>query len=454
MRFAFYSVEGASLSWQRRLFDEGHEVLVFIDKKNGKWQQRVGDGLVPKTGDFNTWLQFGAAPGAITFFDFSGTGELADGLRRSGRLVIGGGTFCDKLEKDRPFGEAIAKEHDILAPPSYQFSTVSQSVAFLRKNPDQKAGDGGWAWKPNRSFGSDSTHVAKDTEKMLGWLERVAIPKAGDNNTCMLQERIKGVALSTARWWNGRGWVGPYEGTLEEKKFMPGDLGPSTGCSLNLVWFYPSQNPAIAEALQWERLADAFRKKDAPPGLYDINCIVDRRGAWFLEWTPRLGYDSELTSQRGITQLGAFLHALATGGDAGQYFDANKVYVGVRLTLPPYPDAESGTTSTKTAAMNVPILGGLDGLWDKHFVACGVGKTDSGMAITDPGGYVGVAVSQGSSLKGCCDDVYAYLKDLSIPNLQYRTDAEKIIQDDIDEMHKFGWETTPVLDAPDDDGDD
>ena len=52
-------------------------------------------------------------------------------------------------------------------------------------------------------------------------------------------------------------------------------------------------------------------------------------------------------------------------------------------------------------------------------------------------------------MKGCCDDVYAYLKDeLSIPNLMYRTDAEKILQDDLDEMHQHGWETTPILEIP------
>ena len=154
----------------------------------------------------------------MSFFDFTGRGQLADQLRKGGRLVVGGGSFCDRLEDDRPFGEAFAEKHGIQAPPSYRFSTITQAISFLRKDPKQKVGDGGWAWKPNKPLGCDATWVDKSTEGMIGWLLLCALPQFGDNNTCLLQERIPGVALSTARWWNGRTWVGPYEATLEEKE--------------------------------------------------------------------------------------------------------------------------------------------------------------------------------------------------------------------------------------------
>ena len=73
-------------------------------------------------------------------------------------------------------------------------------------------------------------------------------------------------------------------------------------------------------------------------------------------------------------------------------------------------------------------------------------KNDQGFTVEAESGYAGVVVASGSSLKSCCDDIYAYLKDtLSIPNLQYRIDAEKIIQHDLDEMAALGWGTTPVL---------
>lgn len=447
MRFAYYSVAGESLAWQRRLLDEGNEVLVYIDREIGKYSAHVGDGIVPKTQNLVEWTNFAYSPGTISFFDFTGRGQLADQLRKGGRLVVGGGSFCDRLEDDRPFGEAFAEKHGIQAPPSYRFSTITQAISFLRKDPKQKVGDGGWAWKPNKPLGCDATWVDKSTEGMIGWLLLCALPQFGDNNTCLLQERIPGVALSTARWWNGRTWVGPYEATLEEKKLMDGDVGPSTGCSLNLIWYYVG-TPQIARELKFDELAESFRKNNAPPGLYDINAIVNRQGAWFLEWTPRLGYDSELTGQRGITNLGGFLHALAIGSDVDAFFDANQIYAGVRVSIPPYPteDKDLKETLRSKAARGTPVLDGLDGLWEHRFVASGLAKNDQGFTVEAESGYAGVVVASGSSLKSCCDDIYAYLKDtLSIPNLQYRIDAEKIIQHDLDEMAALGWGTTPVL---------
>ena len=455
MRFALYSVRGGNLWLHKRLVDEGHEVLVYIDKENGKNSQHVGDGIIPKTLNLGEWTQFARHAGTISLFDFTGKGELADRLRSAGCFVVGAGEFCDRLENDRPFGEAFAEAHGIQAPPSYRFSTLTQAIAFLKKDPKQKHGDGGWAWKPNQDLGADSTWIDDDTESMMRWLQLCALPKFGDNHTCLLQEKIKGVAVSTARWWNGRAWVGPYNGTIEEKKMMPGDVGPSTGCMLNLVWYYAGA-PHIATELQFERLAATFRQKNAPPGIYDINAIVNRKGVWFLEWTPRFGYDSEATAQRGITNYAGFLSALVHGTSVDAFFDSNHVYAGVRLTLPPYPLSASDLKESlkPKLARTTPVLDGLDGLWDKFFVAEGLSKGPNGYVIDDASGHVGVAVSAGSSLKGCCDDLYAYLKDtLSIPNLSYRIDAEKIIEHDLDEMTALGWETTPVLE-PDESGDD
>ena len=453
MRFAHYAVRGGNLWLDARLQEEGNDVLTYIDKENGKNSQHVGDGIINKTQSVFEWQQYARQPGTISVFDFVGRGEVADRLRGAGCFVVGAGEFCDKLENDRPFGEAFAEKHGIQAPPSYRFSTLTQAIAFLKKDPKQKNGDGGWAWKPNQDLGADSTWIDEDTESMLKWLQLCALPKFGDNHTCLLQEKIKGVAISTARWWNGRAWVGPYECTIEEKKMMAGDVGPSTGCMLNLVWYYTGE-PAIASELKFEELAATFRKNNAPPGIYDINAIVNRQGAWFLEWTPRFGYDSEATAQRGITNYSEFLSALVHGRDVDRYFDANKVYFGLRLTLPPYPLGAGDLKESlrPKLARTTPVLDGLDGLWGKVFVAEGLSMGPSGYFIDDASGHVGVAVAAGSSLTGCCDAIYAYLKDtLSIPNLQYRIDAEKIIQHDLDEMADLGWETTPVLDGESED---
>jgi phosphoribosylamine-glycine ligase len=441
VRVAFYTKDGSALAWSRRLLDEGCEVLVYIPKsKHGN----SGKGLVPITNSKDTWKAWGSQkPDTLFFFDQTDDGDFAESLRAAGKLVINSGVFMDRLEKDREFGEKIAASIGMKLPPSKSFPTISAAIAFLETNPKQQAGDGGWAWKPNRNLGSAATFVGKtaaEVTEFLGYAQRTW----GDNVSCILQEKIAGVALSTARWFNGAKWASPVEATLEKKKFLNGEKGPATGCALNLIWFYQTDTPRVAKECKLAELEAELLKRKAPPGLYDINSIVDHRGAWFLEWTPRLGIDSELTSQRGISSLSGFLYALATGGETMKFFDRSFCYTAVRLSVPPYP-TEDKLAPELTAALNVPVRG-ADGLWDKFFVMAGVELTKDGLQVADPFGIVGVACVRGRSLKQMCDKIYSYLdKQLRIANLQYRTDAYEVIKKDLLSMAATGWESTPVL---------
>ncbi|HEV3153298.1 MAG TPA: hypothetical protein VGZ02_05825 [Candidatus Baltobacteraceae bacterium] len=312
----------------------------------------------------------------------------------------------------------------------------------MQETSKQELGDGGWAWKPDRDLGSSYSYVG-DTEKVVSFCKRTVIPKVGDNVKCIVQERIPGVALSTARWWNGTQWTGPYEATLEEKKFMDGDVGPATGCALNTLWFYDEDEPKIAKALKWESLAESFRGKEAPPGLYDINAIVNKQGAYFLEWTPRLGIDSELTSQRAFTNLSDVLEAIATGGSIDDFVNIDTGYHGVRLSVPPYPCEDKGLADLKIAVGTA--VEGLTSLWHGNFVMVGLKHTPKGLEVADPYGFVGMAIATDRSVEKGFAKIAKTIKTIDIAHLQYRTDGAKIVTADIEQMHKYGWPTSPYL---------
>lgn len=442
MRFAFHSLDGVTLSWCRRLMDEGHEVLFYVkkDRKN-----KIGQGIVPLATSLAQWRAWGMLDkSTIYFFDQTASGDYADELRKAGCTVVNGGSFQDRLELDRSWGTDIARRAGVLIPPTYSFSSISETIAFLKTNPQQEFGDGGWAWKPDRDIGCDATLVASDNQKIIDHVQQIA-RRFGDGLKCILQEKIDGVAVSTARWWNGRTWVGPVEGTIENKKFMDKNLGPATGCSLNMVWFYRNDNVRIAQELHFDSLAEEFRAKKAPPGIYDINCILDKRGAWFLEWTPRLGIDSEITSQRAITKLGQFIHNVAFGLGVDDLFDTDQAYFDVRLSIPPYPNSID-SKDYKNPALDVQVKG-EDGLWKGMFVCGGLAYNPQlGLHNVDPSGLVGFIVKAGRSIDKTYDEIYNYIKDkLTIPDLQYRTDAAKTIKDDLKKMKESGWETSPVI---------
>ncbi len=442
MRFAFFSLDGITLSWCRRLMDEGHEVLFYAKKDR---RSKIGQGIVPVATNLAQWRAWGMMDkSTIYFFDQTASGDYADGLRKSGCTVIGGGSFMDRLELDRAWGSSIAEKAGILCPPTKNFGSISEAIAYLQSNPKQECGDGGWAWKPDKDIGCDATLVASDSQKIIDHVEQIR-RRFGDGLKCILQEKIDGVAVSSARWWNGKTWVGPLEGTIENKKFMDNGLGPATGCSFNMVWFYRDLDVRVAQELHFDALADAFRKNNAPPGIYDVNCILDKRGAWFLEWTPRLGIDSEITSQRGITNLGEFLHNLAFGLDVEKFFDLKQAYFDVRLSVPPYPNNITAK-DYESPSIGVQVKG-EDGLWKKNFVCGGLAyDNESGLHSEDSCGIIGFVVMPGRSITQTYDKIYTYIEDkLVIPDLQYRKDAADVILKDMKKMKETGWELSPVI---------
>lgn len=436
MRFAFYSVYGCDLAFVARLQDEGHEVLLFNagEKVKDRYEAKhLGKDLVPVTRNAAEWRAWGKQTGTVHIFGGSGHGELADDIRRGGGLVIGAGSFADKLEKKRAWAEGLAKSLGIIVPPHKEFADIPSARNYA------KGIDGEWVFKTDKFLKASATYLANSAEDMVGYLHGLE-KEFGRGGRCLLQRKIPGVAISTAAWWNGKAFLGPFEGTIEHKKFLNDDLGPNTGCSFNVVWMYQSERPEIASALQWTALGSYFAAKGAPPGLYDINALIgDDGNAYFLEFTPRFGYDSEPTAQRLLTiGLGEFYYKLATGQLESVPFSTDHLAYAVRASVPPYPcEAEhSRPMGGPGSSIGVSVLG-ADGLWDGRFIGYGVmqNKENDQLAVADTSGLVGLGLAVGNDLKGLHKQVMEYLKDeLQVPNLQYRTDGYDRIAEDVKKL--------------------
>lgn len=440
VRFAVFSCEGTSLSWQKRLLDEKHDVLVYHapSKTRGivtpSRLRDVGLGIVPLESAFARWRTWGH--GGIFLFDGSGFGGVAETLRAAGELVIGAGAFCDKLEGDRDWGTGIAESVGIESPETTKFATITDAVAFLKKQkPEAK-----FYFKTDKYISASETW-SEEAQYLGEYLSRHVMRQHGNRVPCVLQASLPGFALSTARWWNGRSFVGPIEGTVEHKKHHNDDKGGATGCAFNLLWFYRDDETLIARALAWDKLAETWRKENAPPGIYDINALLseDDEKPYFLEWTPRMGYDSEPTAQRGISDLGGFLEALARGGDTDTFFNRKHVYGSVRLSVSPYP-FEGTDDLDRDKLIGLPLYG-LDGLWSKTFTAYGVSMSGGQFALADPNGLVGLASATGTSA-ALFDECYEFIDDeLHIKDLQYRTDAKTCVQEDLKTISSLGYDT-------------
>lgn len=438
MRIGIASYFGCGLSIWTRLQAEGHDVRVWIQPQSHK---SIGEGIITHAGQFPellAWCKDGARSGTPTLmlFDSSNLGDKADEARKAGLAVVGGGSFCDKLEKDRDFGFKIAREAGCNIPEFKEFPSISATMAWAKSQEIPPV-----FWKTDKYLTGDTTHGAENSAELVEYLEGVQ-RDFGDRIKNIVQKKIDGTPLSTARWWNGKDWVGPYEGTYENKKFMNDDVGPSTGCSFNAVWFYDEEEPKIARLLGWEKLSDSFRKNEAPAGLYDINAVVDHEGeAWFLEWTPRFGYDSEPTSFRLIPDLGAHLYCVAYGHTPAE--PSGSLAYALRLSVPPYP-WEHGSKDDKGSAHGTRVLG-VDGLWDGNFIGYCLRIGDLGLECAGPEGVVGLSLAVGEDVEDLGQETLDYAKSLNVAGLGYRTDGAKDCAEKGAELAAAGIDVHPGL---------
>jgi phosphoribosylamine-glycine ligase len=407
LRVLIVDVEATGMHLAARMQDEGADVLLYNHQKHSR---EIGKNLIPLTESLHQAFAWCKEKPSIALFTSSGMGKRdaktpvgADEFRKAGIPTIAGGSFCDRLEHDRIFGEDIAKAAGARIPPTKTFSTISQAIAFAKT-----VGDEAWYFKSDKYLESDATYGGKDAEDLSRYLESIR-SEFGDSIPNMLQQKIPGVALSTACWWNG-------------KTFLA--------------------------SLKWEALGPLFLKHEAPVGLYDINVIVAKENgpwgpageAYFLEWTPRLGWDSEPTSLRLLTSpMVEFFEKLTNGTLAEAPFSTAEFAYSVRLSVQPYPFEHYA--DNKKSAYGTPI-NGADGLWEGHFIPYSVGLSDQGqLYVADRWGLVGLSLATGTKLSVMHKAVMDYaLEELQIPSLQARTDGAKCVIKDAKELKGLGYE--------------
>src|SRR3989344_6848690 len=124
-KFLFVSFESLSgdLAWQVQ--KEGNEVKIFIASESDK---DVYDGFLEKV---NKWEEF-VGWADVVVFDDVGFGKIADSLRKTGKLVVGGSEYTDKLEEDRQFGQEEMKKAGMIVLPHWNFTDFDAAISFRK----------------------------------------------------------------------------------------------------------------------------------------------------------------------------------------------------------------------------------------------------------------------------------------------------------------------------------
>lgn len=419
-KFLFLSDTGDGLGFAMYLKDRGHNVAAWLRDRRSK---KNYDGLLVKPQKWETFLD----KETIVVFDSTGGGKTGDRLRAQGYSVFMGSVFADTLELERDVAFGFMEQVGIKVPRSETFHDWEAGRAFVKREK------GRWAFKPNASLVKDQaigSYVGTDEEdmiEMITYFESIATHPADFE----LQEFKEGVAISTEGWFNGEQFMTPFNHTVERKQLMNENLGPSGGCSGNLVWAWPIGTNHIIE--QGIKLMEPILREFEYIGPIDLNSIVNEEGVWALEFTPRFGYDA----------LPAFLELFE--GDVGEDLikplarkERPKEFVmkagygsALRVDVPPYPSEQF------THEGNVPIRG-FERKDRPHLYFYDVMLNDANKLVSAPAyGAIVAITGRGDTPNQAFQSPYEIAKRSQIPEKMYRTDLVEVLSKDIAEFERL-----------------
>ena len=210
------------LPFIQKFEDEGIETVTYIHEE--EYRHLYGGMGFTKIDNLNKWRSM-MTKDDVVFFDFTGTGDLGDSIRRQGIPVFGGQAISDKMEHDRFYGMDIMDKYGIETPLYQTFKSRAEGIKFIQ------AEKGSWVYKPRGEAMSASTYVADNEETMIDFI------KKQKEQEYLLQKRIDGIEFPCALYFANGEPMSPSYFTFEVKRFMAGDIGDNTGAQGAVTWF-------------------------------------------------------------------------------------------------------------------------------------------------------------------------------------------------------------------------
>jgi phosphoribosylamine--glycine ligase len=275
-KFLFVSDIGCIGDLATQVKSEGNHVRYCIQDKH---ERNVSDGFVDKVDDWEKHVDWAD----VIVFDDIGFGSIAEKLRKEGKAVVGGTPQSDKLEFDRDWAQEELKNAGINTLPCWDFSSFDEAIKFVRSNP------GRYVVKPNGKAQNDKvlSFVGEEEDGLdvVNILERYKEGWGGKIRRFQLQKYVSGVEVAIGAFFNGKEFILPVCINFEHKRMFNDEIGPSTG-EMGTAMFWTGPNMLYNETLK------KFEKRLSEIGFigyFDINCIVNARGIYPLEITPRFG---------------------------------------------------------------------------------------------------------------------------------------------------------------------
>jgi len=424
-KFLFVSLESLSgdLAWT--LTKEGHKVKAYIKSKT---DEDVYTGFIERVDAWEKWKDWAD----VIVFDDVEFGEIADRLRKKGKLVIGGSAYTDRLEIDREFGQAELKKAGVNILPSWNFTNYDEAIAFIKQRPDR------YVFKPSGNTPSGGKGLLflgqeEDGKDLIALLELNKGVWQKKAPKFLLQKFVSGVEVAVGAYFNGKEFIYPINVNFEHKRIFPGDIGPFAG-EMGSLMYWSAPNYLFQATLG--KMLPALQTSGYI-GYIDINCIVNGRGIYPLEFTSRFGYPTIQIQLEGIQMpAGEWLYRLARG-DSFELKTKRGFQIGVRILVPSYlvsnKDADT-INMYKDLAIMFKDPDNKEGVHIEDI------KNDKGIwRIAGVSGCLMVVTASGTTVEEARRIVYSRIQNIMIPTMFYRTDIGASWTVDSDRLHTWGY---------------
>lgn len=420
-KFLFVSYAGNVTDLARQVAREGHDVRFAIEAEG---YEDVGRGFMDVVAD---WRK-NVAWADIVIFDHIGKGADAQKLRAEGKLVIGGTPYTDRLEDDRTFGQNELSRHGVHIIPYREFTSFEAGIEYVRSHPGRyvikPCGDAQYLKRllfvGGEADGNDVVRILTSYSKV--WSDIIG--------TFQLQKRVTGVEVGLGAFFNGRKFLEPVYVNFEHKKLFPGELGVPT-CEMGTSAYWTPHSHLFEATL---RRFEPTLAAEGYVGYIDINCIVNGRGIYPLEFTCRFGFPLTCLQEEGIIEpMGTLLLRMA-GGDGTDISVKRGYQVCAVIAVPPFPfdDPQAFRMYSRNAVVMCDYAGAGVHIGD---LRC---ENDQWL-ITGEEGIAAVISGSGMTMREAQRQMYARIERVVINHMYYRTDIGDRWAEDSDLLRAWGY---------------
>ncbi|MBP6858899.1 MAG: hypothetical protein KBC33_03685 [Candidatus Pacebacteria bacterium] len=410
---------------------EGHSVKLYIEDIDARG---CFDNLVDKTDNWENELSWVGTDGLIVFDD-TGYAKIQDELRSQGYTVFGGSVLAEKLETNREYGQKIFQKYGLSTVPLKDFKNLDDAIVYAQNNPRP------WVVKRNGKTTKFLTYVSRfdDGRDAITLMKNYLANKKTNKAKVSLHERVDGIEMGIARYFNGTDWVGPIEYNIEHTPMMPGNIGPITSEMGTVAWYGDDENNKLfKETLEKMK---PFLKKACFKGDFSLNCIVNEQGAFILEATSRLGSPIiHLQTELHQSPWGEFLRAVARGESYNLSWKRGYGIV-VLVAVPPFPYLASPTQSITPYGIDIHFKDMVDDDHvHVHFDEIAKRPNSDQLYIADNKGYVCYATAVADSVESAQDKVYGIIRKIVLPRMIYRNDIGSDFDEyQLDKLREWGY---------------